>query len=245
MTMLSDAHLRKAIIGAVSFVICACILSQIMMQMGGGPRDEGIDISDQLDMSPVDLCEGDACLIFEDGLPPFISSAGAFYPERAIFDAAIGIGGLMMIAFSFEAFHRTKPESEVRKIANVCGLISGVGIGFSMFNIIVYPFNTELLLHIFYALVVFWGALFWAICMTVARKELDRGITWKNWEINQIRTTLCSVIIFSFILMSILVNIGEFVAAAIFEWMLMFASQGFLLTFIPILEITDAQQSSN
>ena len=41
----------------------------------------------------------------------------------------------MMIAFSFEAFHRTKPESEVRKIANVCGLISGVGIGFSMFTV--------------------------------------------------------------------------------------------------------------
>ncbi len=233
MTMLNDTQFRKVIIGAVCFVIAACIISQIMMQLAGGERDEPLtfdgNIPEEMDADEIE---------FEDGLPPFISSAGGFYPERAVFDAGIGIGGLLMMAFSFEIFHRTKPSTEFRKLANVCGLVTGVLVGFSMFNIIAYPFNTEFDMHIFWAMVIFGGAQIWALSLTLARTGIDSGVTWKDVGITKIRWMVFASIVASFYLMLILAYNGHYIIGAIFEWLLMLSSQAFLLTFVPVLGST-------
>lgn len=230
MTMMSDAQLRKTIIGAVCFVIGACIISQVMMQLAGGPRDEPLTFDGRI---PEEMNADE--IEFEDGLPPFISSAGGFYPERAVFDAGIGIGGLLMIGFSFELFHRTKPTGDLRKFANICGLTTGVVIGFSMFNIIVYPFNTEFDMHIFWAMVIFIGAQIWALCLTIARSEIDADLKWKEWDLTKIRWFVFASIVVSFHLMLLLVYSGHYIIGAVFEWLLMFSSQSFLLTFVPTL----------
>jgi len=241
MVMMNDDHLRKALIGAVFFVITACIISQIMMQLGGGERDDPLTF----DGNVVDETLGTEEIEFEDGLPPFISSAGGFYPERAIFDAGIGIGGLLMMAFSFELYHRTKPVERHQKIANVCGLISGIVIGFSMFNIIAYPFNTEFDMHIFWAMIIFVGAQFWAICLTVARSQIDYELTWKDWQVNNLRWILFASIFVSFHAMLLLVMNGYVIASAVFEWLLMISSQFYLLTFVPTLSKGGSVVSKN
>lgn len=227
---MSDAHFRKAIIGAVCFVVAACIISQIMMQLADGQRDDPLTFDGKI---PEELHSDE--IVFEDGLPPFISSAGGFYPERAVFDVGIGIGGLMMIGFSFEIFHRSKPSGDLRKYANVCGLVTGVVVGFAMFNIISYPFNTEFDMHIFWAMVIFGGAQIWALCLTVARSEIDSELSWKDWGVNNIRWALFATIVASFYLMLILVYSGHYIIGAVFEWLLMLASQAFLLTIVPTL----------
>ncbi len=46
--LFNDYYLRKAIITGVILVVCSCIISQVMMQLGGGLRDEPLDLSDQV-----------------------------------------------------------------------------------------------------------------------------------------------------------------------------------------------------
>ena len=41
--LVSDELLRKAVIAGFVVVLGACIISQVMMQLGGGPRDEPMD----------------------------------------------------------------------------------------------------------------------------------------------------------------------------------------------------------
>ena len=46
--ILNDVHLRRAIQLGVFLVVGCCIISQVMMQLGGGERDERVDLTDQL-----------------------------------------------------------------------------------------------------------------------------------------------------------------------------------------------------
>ena len=227
--MMKDEHLRKAIIAGVILVVAAALISQIMLQMAGGPRGEPMDLSDQL---PVD---SDHPMMFEDGLPPFISSGGVFQPEKTVFDIGLGLGGLLMMALSFEVYHRTKPVGRKRNAANVGALISGVIVGFSMFSLPAHPLNTDLMLHIFWAVNVFWGTQVWLFCLTYARAELDADVRWKGYSINRIRWSLFATAIISFQAMTALIATGHLSASAFFEWTLVFAAEGALLTLLPSL----------
>ena len=227
--MMKDEHLRKVIFAGVILVVGAALISQIMLQMAGGPRDEPMDLSDQL---PVD---SDHPMMFEDGLPPFISSGGVFQPEKAVFDIGLGLGGLLMMALSFEVYHRTEPVGRKRKVANVGALISGLIVGFSMFSLPAHPLNTDLMLHIFWAVNIFWGAQVWIGCLTYARGEIDAGLEWRGRSINRIRWALFGVTILSFQLMTALIATDHLVGSALFEWTLTFSAEAMILTLIPAI----------
>ncbi|MBJ84392.1 MAG: hypothetical protein CMB52_02595 [Euryarchaeota archaeon] len=231
--LFNDYYLRKAIITGVILVVCSCIISQVMMQLGGGLRDEPLDLSDQV---PEDFEGGE--IVFENGFPPFISSAGAFMPEKLVFNFGLFSGGLIMIFLSFELFHRTKPNGRKRDFSNVVALVTGIIIGFSMIQIVAYPFNTDIMLHIFWAMNIFWGAQVWIASLTYARGEIDSEIEWKGWEIHKVRWAIFAIAIISFQSMTILTALSMLVESAIFEWTLTFAAQAMMLTFIPTLDST-------
>ena len=44
----NDEHFRKAIQWTVCLIVFCCIVSQIMMQLAGGERDEPLDLSGQV-----------------------------------------------------------------------------------------------------------------------------------------------------------------------------------------------------
>jgi len=228
--MFNDSQLRRAIQLGVILVVGSCIISQVMMQLGGGERDERVDLTDQAPEGIED--EG---FIFEDGYPPFISSAGALMPERMVFDIGLFTGGILMILLSFETFHRTKPKGTKRNVANVTALITGIIIGFSLMQLVAHPFNTSLIVHIFWAMNIFWGAQIWMATLTYARGELDADIRWRGWEINRVRWSLFAVAIISFQAMTALVATGHLVESAILEWTLTFSAEAMILTLIPAL----------
>ncbi|MDE0708218.1 MAG: hypothetical protein OSB33_04645 [Candidatus Poseidoniales archaeon] len=227
---LNDSHLRKAIQIGVILIVGSCVISQMMMQLGGGERDEPMDFSDQV---PDDF--DDEGLVFEDGFPPFISSAGAFMPERMVFNFGLFTGGIVMILLSFEIFHRTKPEGSKRKICNVVSLITGIIIGFSMIQIVGHPFNTSIIMHIFWAMNIFWCAQIWIATLAYARGNLDSDVSWRGYPIHQIRWSLFAIAVISFQAMTILVATGHLVESAIFEWTLTFSAEAMVLSMIPAL----------
>ena len=225
-----DFVFHRAIQLGVILVVGCCLISQVMMQLGGGARDEPIDLRDQV---PDDF--DDEGLVFEDGFPPFISSAGAFMPEKIVFNIGLFGGGLMMIFLSFEIFHRTNPVEKKRKVCNVVALVSGIIIGFSMMQIVAHPFNTSIIMHIFWAMNIFWCAQIWIGTLAYARGEIDAEVNWRGRSINRIRWTTFAVAIFSFQAMTLLVATGHLVESAILEWTLTFSAEAMMLTMIPTI----------
>ena len=140
-----------------------------------------------------------------------------------------------MILLSFETFHRTKPKGTKRNVANVTALITGIIIGFSMMQIVAHPFNTSLIMHIFWAMNIFWGAQIWIAALAYARGEIDANVLWRDWSINRIRWAIFAVALISFQAMTALVATGHLVESAILEWTLTFSAEAMMLTMIPTL----------
>ena len=89
----NDGHFSKAIQGTVALGFFCFVASQIMLQFGGGEREETLDLRDNV---PEEM-RVNPCLVFEEGYPPFVSSAGALMPEKFVFSVGLFAGGLMMI----------------------------------------------------------------------------------------------------------------------------------------------------
>ena len=236
----SDNTFRKVLIAGVIIVLGACIISQTLMQLGGGPRDEYMDLTDQLPENRDNSI--DHTMIFEEGLPPFISSGGLFYPEKAVFDLGLGLGGLLFILISLEIFLRTNNElTEVsaplwRKVANICQLASGVVIGVSLFMITHYPFNVNLIAHLAYAMNIFHSSIIWGAAYTLSRAPMDSELrTLKGFSVTKVRWSLTVGTLLSFLLMTTLVPLGYGGLGALAEWCLTFCAELNLLTFLPAL----------
>ena len=231
----NDEHFRKAIQWTVCLIVFCCIVSQIMMQLAGGERDEPLDLSDQVPREMQD----NGGLVFEDGYPPFVSSAGALMPEKIVFNLGLFSGGLMMIFLTFEIYHRTKFQNTTRKISNLSTLVTGIIVGYSMIQIVAYPFTTEVMSHIFWAMNIFWFAQIWMGALSYTRGSLDAQFWWRGWKINTIRWTLFSIAVISFQAMTALTLMDMIVESAIFEWTLIFSAFAMMLTIIPTLEPTE------
>tara|TARA_B100002052_G_scaffold93602_1_gene86344 strand:- start:1238 stop:1954 length:717 start_codon:yes stop_codon:yes gene_type:complete len=228
----SDEHFRKAIQTTVCLIVFCCIVSQIMMQLAGGERDEPLDLSDQVPQEMQD----NGGLVFEDGYPPFVSSAGALMPEKFVFNLGLFSGGVMMIFLTFEIYHRTKFQNTTRKFANLSTLLTGIIVGYSMVQIVAYPFTTEVMSHIFWAMNIFWFAQIWMGSLAYTRGTLDAQFRWRGWKINTIRWTLFSIAVISFQAMTALTVMNLIVESAIFEWTLIFSAFAMMLTIIPTLD---------
>ena len=100
----SDRFFRRVIILGVVLVLGGSVGSQLLMQVGGSPRHEPLDFSEQLPEALKGVAQ------FPDGLPPFISSGGLYYPDKAVFDLGLGLGGLVFWFLGLEIFLRTRAE---------------------------------------------------------------------------------------------------------------------------------------
>mgnify|MGYP001209634727 CR=1 FL=1 len=245
--MFSDKNTRRIIFLGVICVLGSCIVSQVMMQMGGGPRDQPMDLSDQV--SGIGDGTAGSHATFPDGLPPFISSAGAFYPEKAVFDFGLFIGGIIFIIFGLEIFLRSNSElissngSIVRKICNFGALITSLVIGVSMMMITRHPFNTSLVMHIFYAMNIFYGTFIWGSFFAVSRGTLDSEIKVNilnrekgmRFKLNHLRWILVASGFISFQLMLLYIANGMAITSAFFEWTLTFTAELQVISFLPTL----------
>jgi len=235
----SDGLFRRAIILGVVLVLGGSVVSQLLMQMGGGPRHQPLDFSAQL---PSDFSEDlKKVAIFPDGLPPFISSGGIHYPEKAVFDVGLGLGGLVFAFLAIELFLRTRGALSVarasilRHLLNLGQLLAALLVGGSLVMITRYPFDVSFLKHLFYANNIFYGSLAWGGLLILARGGLDRQLACCRLKLNLLRWILLAVGIASYVLMTMLAAKQSFNGAAFFEWLLTISTELLTLSLLPIL----------
>ena len=235
----SDRLFRRAIMLGVVLVLGGSVGSQLLMQLGGGPRHQPLDFSDQL---PSHFSEDlKKVAIFPDGLPPFISSGGLYYPDKAVFDVGLGLGGLVFAFLAIELFLRTRSTlseargSIVRHLLNLGQLLAALLVGGSLVMITRYPYNVNFLGHLFYANNIFYGSLAWGGLLTLARGGLDRPLGCCGLKINLLRWILLAVGIASYVLMTMLAAQQSFNGAAFFEWLLTISTELLTLSLLPIL----------
>jgi hypothetical protein len=225
----------KVLFAMIEITFLTAIISQIMMQLGGGARDELMDLSDQL------IVFGQA-VIFENGLPPYISSAGVFAPESIVFGIGFSIVGVSIIWLSKEIWKETckqfqgKHTTSLHLRTNNMGLIAGMIGGIVLLFLAWTPMNTQLVAHLVMATIVFLGSILWTILVTVSRTILDADKQWRGYNIIRLRWTLMSVAFISLQLSIISFILISTTVSAAFEWLLFISLNCGLLTFYTVFE---------
>lgn len=231
----------KILFSMVGITSLTAIISQIMMQLGGGARDELMDLSDQL------IVFGKA-VIFENGLPPYISSAGVFAPESIVFGIGLSIVGVLIIWLSKEIWKETckqfqeKHTTTLHLRTNNIGLIAGMIGGIVLIFLAWTPMNTQLVAHLVMATIVFLGSILWAVLVTISRTILDADKQWRGYNISQLRWILMSVAFFSLQLSLISFNLISTSVSAAFEWLLFISLNCGLLTFYTVFETPNFEE---
>ena len=225
----------KILFAMIEITFLTAIISQLIMQLGGGPRDELMDLSDQL------IVFGQA-VIFENGLPPYISSAGVFAPESIVFGIGFTIVGVLIIWLSkeiweetckqFQENHTTSLHLRTNNIGLIAGMIGGIILVFLAWT----PMNTQLVSHLVMATIVFLGSILWTILITVSRTILDADKQWCGYNIIRLRWTLMSVAFISLQLSIISFVLISTTVSAAFEWLLFISLNCGLLTFYTVFE---------
>jgi hypothetical protein len=219
----------------VEITFLTAIISQIMMQLGGGARDELMDLSDQL------IVFGKA-VIFENGLPPYISSAGVFAPESIVFGIGFSLVGMSIIWLSKEIWKETCNQFQEKYTTNLhlrtnnIGLIAGMIGGIVLVFLAWTPMNTQLIAHLVMATIVFLGSILWTILVTVSRTIIDADKQWRGYNIIRLRWTLISVAFISLQLSIISFVLISTTVSAAFEWLLLISLNCGLLTFYTVFE---------
>ena len=228
--LLSAINGRRILIGAVAILVITCIITQMFVQLAGGPRNETIDLSDQID---ADLQHPPSF----DGLPPFISSGGVFEPEKTIFSIGLTISGVLFMIVGVDFGTRTHRllkicnSRNLRKLCNVASAASAITAGFSLVMVAKYPFDEELLLHIFYAMTIFYCAFFWVLFSHLARRGIeDDSLTWREYNVASIRKYSLILVFISLVMTINAPAMGYIVIGAFFEWMLLFTTMVGLLS---------------
>jgi hypothetical protein len=220
--------------------VLTAVISQIMMQLGGGPRDELMDHSDQFHF------QGNGAIF--DGLPPFISSAGVFPPESIVFGIGFSITGFLLIWLSYQLKLETSKQfknstiSNVHTLSNDFGLLAGITAGTSLIVLSWTPMNTKLVAHIILAILVFCSAIIWALLVTTARSKLDEKIIWRGKKITHWRWILIAVTFFSVQLTILFAFTGNFYISALFEWILLSGLIFSLATYYPIFSNSEDEE---
>ncbi len=219
----------------VGLTFVTAIVSQLMMQLGGGKRKEIMDLSDQLIFfnHPV---------IFENGLPPYISSAGVFAPESIVFGIGLSIVGAMMMWLSKQVWHQTHTRLQGENTAiihsktNHAGLIAGLIGGFGLMILAWTPMHTKLFLHLILATLVFSCSILWTVLVTISRTILDAEKEWRGHKITRLRWTSAGIAFFSMQLSALTFVIFSPTVSAFFEWVLFISLNFGLLTFYTVFE---------
>ncbi len=233
----------KFILKASLYVsIITTVVSQLTMQLLGGNRHDSSYWSQEIENLGEEL-------IFENGLPPFISSAGVFPPESYIFGIGLTITGILFILLSYEmanlqeiTLSKDPKSTKFSYWSNKLGLIFGVFTGASIILISWTPMDTQLMAHIQLAIQVFYGALLWASFATISRTSIDNEVRVKNISINTIRWSLIVLAFTSLQLIPVAIIHSMLNLAALFEWIMFFSlclvlfSFNLIFTSTPIIE---------
>lgn len=220
----------KLLAVAIKISILTAVTTQLVVQLRGGPRNERMDLSDQFTFQGKGL-------VFENGLPPFISSGGVFSPESIIFGIGLTIAGFLLSWLAFEMAKETSKQlqkttvSRVHTWSNNVGLLAGFSSGTALILMSWTPMNTKLITHLILALIVFCGALLWSVSVTIARTGLDEKITWRGKKITHWRWGIIAVTFFSMQLTFLMAVIGRLNVSAFFEWILFIGLNCCLATF--------------
>ena len=234
---LSDKALKIFIYLGAVMIIGTTVLTQILLQTGGGVRDEPIDLSDQVpDMF-------DYLAVFPDGLPGWISSGGVFPPENLIFNVGLKMGGILYIIIGLDLFLRTNSKLNTKSVNekryNFISLICTSMAGLNIFLLTFFPMDKSLIFHLICAFSIFIPVVIWTFTLFYSRKNIDAEIKFRNYNLNNIRKYIALMSLFSFLLMVFgnhrIAGISA-VGSIIGEWSLMFMSQFQVLTLIPVIE---------
>jgi len=226
---------------AIGTVIITALLSQLLLQIGGSPRDELLDFTEQLEQL-------DHPLVFEDGLPPFISSAGVYAPESIVFGIGFSLSGILFILLAYEmavcnSLKLSRHESSSLHI--LCynlGMIVGMFTGASLIIISWTPMHTQLIAHVALALQIFYGGMIWASLATISRSRIDSEKKFKNIPINVLRWSLIAITFTSLQLSAAAVANHSLNLAAAFEWLLFFSQVGVLASFHTLFDSTHSSE---
>ncbi len=234
--LLSPKNGRWVLITAVILIISTSFITQLFVQFGGGPRNDDIDLTDQ---SPIN--NGETHVL--EGLPPFISSGGVYEPEKTIFTIGLTLSGLLFIVLGIDFGTRTHrlliaaSAKPWRRLSNVASTLAALGAGFSLVMIPQYPFDISLVMHLFYAIIIFYCAFFWVFFSHLARSGCeDDTLTWKGYRISTLRKYLLVGLFVSLMLTLYAPAAGNLLLGAFFEWMLLFTAMGGLLSNMPALD---------
>ena len=235
-SIVSDKSLKSILILGVITVIGTSLISQIMLQTGENVREYSVDLSDQVPGSDNYF---NSLAVYPNGLPPYISSGGVYFPEITIFNIGFKIAGILFIFIGIEAFLRTasslnsddKKEHNFNNFSLACSIISGILV----FSITFFPFDKKLMPHVIIAMLIFIFISIWIYSFMMARKKLDTEIMFKGSSINEIRHKIALFGFFSFLFMCFFVSLNMHSIGAIGEWGLMLTSQLQTLSFIPNL----------
>ena len=226
------SKLLKLTIGAV---IVTALLSQLLLQIGGGPRDEPLDFTEQLEQL-------EHPLIFEDGLPPFISSAGVYAPESIVFGIGFTLSGILFILLAYEmavcnSLKLSRHEATNLHIwSNNLGMLVGMLTGASLIIISWTPMHTQLIAHVALALQIFYGGMLWASLATISRSRFDSKKQFKNIPMNVLRWALIAITFTSLQLSGVAIANDSLNLAAAFEWLLFFTQIGVLASFQTVFD---------
>lgn len=230
-----DERRSKLLKLAIGTVIVTALLSQLLLQIGGSPRDEPLDFTEQLEQL-------DHPLIFENGLPPFISSAGVYAPESIVFGIGFTLSGILFVLLSYEmaicnSLKLSQNESTNLHIwSNNLGMLVGMFTGASLIIISWTPMHTQLIAHVALALQIFYGGMLWASLVTISRSRIDSKKQFKNIPMNLLRWTLIAITFFSLQLSGLAIANDSLNLAAALEWVLFFSQVGVLASFQTIFD---------
>lgn len=231
----------KILFAMVELTFATAIISQLMMQLGGGARDKLMDLSDQL------IFFGQV-VVFENGLPPYISSAGVFAPESIVFGIGLSIAGASMVWLSKQIWSETHTQLQgenttlLHQRTNNAGLIAGIIGGLVLIILAWTPMHTNLIKHLIMATLVFSSSILWTMCVTISRTILDAEKEWRGYKITHLRWTFLSIAFISIQLSSITFVLISPTVSALFEWLLFISLNCGLLTFYTVFENSDFEE---
>ena len=227
-----DERRSKLLKLAIGVVIATAVLSQLLLQIGGDSRHEALNFTEQLGYP----------LTFEDGLPPFISSAGVFAPESIVFGIGFTLSGILFILLAYEmavcnSLKLSRHESTSLHIwSNNLGMLVGMFTGASLILISWTPMHTQLIAHVALALQIFYGGMLWASLATISRSRIDSKKQFKNIPMNVLRWTLIAITFSSLQLSGVAIANDSLNLAAALEWVLFFSQVGVLASFQTVFE---------
>ena len=220
-------HIRLIVVIGVF----TAIVTQILMQTGGGERDRVFDLGDAL--APfVDS------FVFE-GLPSFISSGGIYEPEIHLFKIGFTICGLLTTWLVIRMGRRGGPLNKNGTWFEYVATGMGVTNGICLMLLVHLPFTMYPLSHHILAGIIFSSGLGWILAAHwMIDEDDDTGLVFsfpardvRRWSL--ILGIGCSMLIgIPFLMMNLEL-------AAILEWGILTGLQGGLLSMEDLLDNSD------